>query len=310
MAANTIVLITGANTGLGLETVRSLLQSPGKTYTILLGGRSLEKATTAAKQVKDEFPQSQSVVTPVQIDVEDDQSINALFENLEQHHGRLDVLINNAGEASVPIIRAAPLVSSSSHQSSIKGLTLTLMLSCASTGGQLEPKMSSGELTMRQMWNKSWDVNVTGTYILTYTLIPLLLKSSDPRLLFITSGTATLTESTNPAVIVNQSPGEKGWPKTNRGLTGLGIPAYRASKTGMNMMMREWVRVLKDDNVKVWCVSPGFLATGLGFGNPERLKQLGALDPSVGAGVVRDVVDGLRDQDVGSVVRKDGVQPW
>ncbi|KIW75845.1 hypothetical protein Z517_10590 [Fonsecaea pedrosoi CBS 271.37] len=273
MAANTIVLITGANTGLGLETVRSLLQSPGKTYTILLGGRSLEKATTAAKQVKDEFPQSQSVVTPVQIDVEDDRSINALFENLEQHHGRLDVLINNAG-------------------------------------GQLEPRMSSGELTMRQMWNKSWDVNVTGTYILTYTLIPLLLKSSDPRLLFITSGTATLTESTNPAVIVNQSPGEKGWPKTNRGLTGLGIPAYRASKTGMNMMMREWVRVLKDDNVKVWCVSPGFLATGLGFGNPERLKQLGALDPSVGAAVVRDVVDGLRDQDVGSVVRKDGVQPW
>ncbi|OQU99623.1 hypothetical protein CLAIMM_05234 [Cladophialophora immunda] len=273
MAHSTTVLITGANTGLGLETVRSLLQSANKTYTILLGGRSLEKATIAAKQVKGEVPQSQSEVVPVQIDVEDDQSIKNLFESLEKDYGRLDVLVNNAGS-------------------------------------QFDLKLSSGELTMRQVWNKSWDVNVTGTYVLTYTLIPLLLKSSDPRLLFITSGTSTLGESTNPAVIVNHSPANKGWPKAGGGFAGVGIPAYRSSKTGLNMMMREWVRVLKEDNVKVWCVSPGMLATGLGLGNPERLKQLGALDPSIGAGVVKDVVEGKRDEDVGSVVRRDGIQPW
>ena len=45
---------------------------------------------------------------------------------------------------------------------------------------------------MREMWNKTWDVNVTGTYILTHSLMPLILASSDPRILFLTSGTATL----------------------------------------------------------------------------------------------------------------------
>lgn len=161
---------------------------------------------------------------------------------------------------------------------------------------------------MREMWNHSWNVNTTGTYILTHTLIPLLLKSSDPRLIFITSGTATLGESDNLAIKVNHSPA-KGWPKASGGLGPLGVPAYRASKTGMNMMMREWVRLLKEDGVKSWCVSPGLLATGLG-GDPEKLKQMGALDPSIGANVVKDVVEGARDQDVGMAVRKAGIQPW
>ncbi len=81
---------------------------------------------------------------------------------------------------------------------------------------------------MREMWNKSWNVNTTSTYILTHTLMPLLLKSSDPRLIFITSGTSTLAETTNTALAVNRSPAE-GWPKQS-----LGVPAYRSSKTGMN----------------------------------------------------------------------------
>ena len=163
---------------------------------------------------------------------------------------------------------------------------------------------------MREMWNKSWDVNVTGTHILTSTFIPLLLKSPDPRMLFITSGTSTLTESTNLAVPVNKSPEDKGWPKDTQGFPGLGIPAYRASKTGLNMMMREWVRVLKEDGVKCWCVSPGMLATGLGIGDPDRLRSMGALEPSVGADFIRSVVEGESDGDVGLAVRKAGVQPW
>ena len=156
---------------------------------------------------------------------------------------------------------------------------------------------------MREMWNKSWNVNTTGTNILTHTFVPLLLKSSDPRLIFITSGTATLGESENTVIKLNQSP-IKGWPKQQ-----MAIPAYRSSKTGMNMMMREWRRILKEDGVKVWCVSPGFLATGLG-GDQEMLKKMGAQDPSLGGNFIREVVEGVRDEDVGKVVRRDGVQPW
>lgn len=75
-------------------------------------------------------------------------------------------------------------------------------------------------------------------------------------------------------------------------------------------MLREWVRLFKDDGVKCWAVSPGMLATGLGMGDPEFLKKLGALDPSVGADFVRSVVEGERDADVGLCVRKAGIQPW
>ena len=156
---------------------------------------------------------------------------------------------------------------------------------------------------MREMWNKSWEVNTTGTHILTHTFVPLLLKSLDPRLIFITSGTSTLAESENASIKLNQSP-TKGWPKQAYGIT-----AYRSSKTGMNMMMREWTRILREDGVKVWCISPGFLATGLG-GGQEVNKQMGAQDPTVGANFVRDVIEGAQDEDVGKVVRRDGIQPW
>jgi hypothetical protein len=131
---------------------------------------------------------------------------------------------------------------------------------------------------MREMWNKSWNVNTTGTNILTHTIVPLLLKSSDPRLIFITSGTSTLAEHGGEKLAIDKSPG-KGWPKQ-----GFSIPAYRSVKTGMNMM-REWARILKEDGVKVCCISPGFLATGLG-GNTEMLKKMGALDPSIGASFI------------------------
>ncbi|KAK9243113.1 hypothetical protein V1506DRAFT_545386 [Lipomyces tetrasporus] len=265
MASNPIILITGANTGLGLETVKALLRSP-KAYTILLGGRSLNNANAAAKEVQAEFPRSPSVVKAIQVDIEDDDSISKAFDHVDNEYGRVDVLINNAG-------------------------------------GQFDQQFQFGNMTMREMWNKSWNINTTGTCILTHTFVSLLLKSSDPRLIFITSGMSTLAESDNASIKLNQSPA-KGWPKKEPA-----VAAYRSSKTGMNMMMREWTRILREDGVKVWCISPGFLATGLG-GNQDMNKQMGGLDPSIGANFVRDVVEGARDQDTGKVVRQDGVQPW
>ena len=83
---------------------------------------------------------------------------------------------------------------------------------------------------MRQMWNQSWNINTTGTQIMTYTFVPLLLKAANPRLLFITSGTSTLAGTENMALAVNRIP-PKGWPKSS-----FAIPAYQSSKTGMNMM--------------------------------------------------------------------------
>lgn len=153
------------------------------------------------------------------------------------------------------------------------------------------------------MWNTSWNVNVSGTQILTSTFIPLLLQGSNSRLLFITSGTSSLAGIENQALAVNQYP-PKGWPKT-----AFAIPAYRSAKTGLNMLMREWHKTLHEDGVKVFAISPGFLATGLG-GHTELLKKMGADDPEVAGPFIRSVIEGERDNDAGKVLLKDSIQPW
>jgi NADP-dependent 3-hydroxy acid dehydrogenase YdfG len=97
MSSNPIILITGANTGLGFETVKSLCQSP-KAYTILLGGRSIEKANAAAERAQKEFPKSASIIKIVQVDIEDDDSISQAFEHVASQYGQVDILVNNAGK--------------------------------------------------------------------------------------------------------------------------------------------------------------------------------------------------------------------
>lgn len=75
------------------------------------------------------------------------------------------------------------------------------------------------------------------------------------------------------------------------------------------MLMLEWHRILKGDGVKVFAISPGLLATGLG-GDTEFLKRMGAADPSVAGPFIRNVVEGERDGDVGKVLTRDGIQGW
>ncbi|OCK79146.1 putative short chain dehydrogenase [Lepidopterella palustris CBS 459.81] len=265
-----IVLITGANTGLGFQIVRALCGS-NKTYNILLAGRSLVKAQQAVRSATEDFPFSRSKLWPIQVDIEDDDSIHRVFDEIQTKFGRLDALVNNAG-------------------------------------AQLDQQLALGSMTMRQMWNQSWNVNTVGAQIMTSVFIPLLLQSNNPRLLFITSGTSTLNGTENRTLAVNKYP-PKGWPKNNFDGNSFSVPAYRSSKTGMNMMMREWYRMLKEDGVKVWCVSPGFLATGLG-GNQEANKNMGAGDPAEAGNFVKSVLEGYRDGDVGKVILRDGVQPW
>ena len=159
-------------------------------------------------------------------------------------------------------------------------------------------------MSIREVWNQTYDVNVSGTHVMTHVFAPLLLKSSDPRLIFLTSGLAQLeTMSKMYYAPPSQSPSPAGWPKPPQFFPN----AYRSSKTALNMMMLTWHWYLKADGVKVWSISPGLLATGLG-GDAELLKKLGAGDPSIGGNLIKDVIEGQRDKDVGKVVNKDGTQ--
>ncbi|OIW28196.1 putative short chain dehydrogenase/reductase [Coniochaeta ligniaria NRRL 30616] len=93
----TVILITGASSGIGLETVLALAQT-SSSFEILLGSRSVEKGTKALDDLRSANGQSlKGNISVVQIDVTDQKSITAAKQWVETKYGRLDVLINNAG---------------------------------------------------------------------------------------------------------------------------------------------------------------------------------------------------------------------
>lgn len=85
-----------ANTSLSFEMIKALCSSE-QAYEVLVGGRSLVNAEQAANAVKRGFPSTRSRAWPVQIDIEDDEPIQTIFEEVQTKFGRLDALVNNAG---------------------------------------------------------------------------------------------------------------------------------------------------------------------------------------------------------------------
>ncbi|OQD66289.1 hypothetical protein PENDEC_c054G01408 [Penicillium decumbens] len=271
MTYNQSVLITGGNAGLGLEIVKALAQE-STSFNIIIGSRDIAKGEEAVNQVQKEVPDSPSTMDVIGIDVLSDDSIRSAVDQIASKYGKLDTLVNNAG-------------------------------------GNFDHAIQAGDLSARDGWNLTWNTNVTGAHVSTAMFVPLLLKSANPRLLFMTSGTSPLIDTERmdaQYAMINAHP-EAGWPKPH---TLNPTEAYRSSKTGLNMMMRQWYRILKNDNVKVFAVSPGFLATGLAGIGAETLKKLGALDPSVGGHFVKDVVLGKRDADEGKAINSQGIQAW
>lgn len=88
--------MTGGNNGIGYETVKALVQSD-RTYRVLMGSRSLEKARLAIETIHKECPKSTSTVEALQVDITSDDSIEKAFEQVKAGPGRIDTLVNNAG---------------------------------------------------------------------------------------------------------------------------------------------------------------------------------------------------------------------
>ncbi|KAH9121157.1 hypothetical protein AeMF1_007011 [Aphanomyces euteiches] len=93
-----VYFVTGANKGLGYETVRILAEKFGDQAVVLLGTRSLkngEDAIAKMKQVNSSFDYAN--VQLVEIDVSKKESIQAAADFVKGKYGHLHVLINNAG---------------------------------------------------------------------------------------------------------------------------------------------------------------------------------------------------------------------
>jgi len=89
---STIVLITGANQGIGFEIAKKLAREH-PDYHVLLGSRNPSRGLEAASKLQAE----NLSVEAITIDVCSDSSIATAAKLVEEKFGKLDVLINNAG---------------------------------------------------------------------------------------------------------------------------------------------------------------------------------------------------------------------
>jgi NAD(P)-dependent dehydrogenase (short-subunit alcohol dehydrogenase family) len=86
-----VALVTGANTGIGFEAVRGLLQ---KGLTVYLAARDTAKGEAATAELA-----SEGDVRFVRIDTTDESTFQPALDRIEAEQGKLDVLVNNAGAA-------------------------------------------------------------------------------------------------------------------------------------------------------------------------------------------------------------------
>lgn len=83
-----VVVITGASSGLGAETARHLAREGAK---VVLGARRMDRLAALAG----ELGLAQDAV--VKVDVTDRAQVKALVDHAVGTHGRVDVILNNAG---------------------------------------------------------------------------------------------------------------------------------------------------------------------------------------------------------------------
>jgi len=146
-------LITGANKSIGFETARQLLQ---QGYYVYIGSRDIKKGEEAVSQLKLEGLNN---VAPIEIDVDNIESIQAAGTLLAKKIKVLDILINNAG-----------------------------------ISGTMHPALETDINVFRQVF----ETNFFGVITVTQTFMDLLKQSAAPRIVNVTSGLGSLTLHNDP----------------------------------------------------------------------------------------------------------------
>ncbi|CDH31645.1 SDR family NAD(P)-dependent oxidoreductase [Xenorhabdus bovienii] len=143
------------------------------------------------------------------LDVTDPESIKSAANLLLSTNTTLDVLINNAGVF-------------------------------------LDSIQKPSETSLDDI-HKSLTVNLVGPWLITQAFLPLLSRSEEARLIFLSTDLAALSQAADPHSKYNRIEG----------------PAYRASKAALNMLALQWAKEFRDSKISVSVCSPGWCRTDL-----------------------------------------------
>src|ERR1700755_66295 len=140
-----IALVTGASRGIGYATARALARAGAHIIAVARTQGGLE-------ELDDHIRKDGGTATLVPLDMTDLDGIARLGAALNERHGKLDILVGNAGVAG--------------------------------------PSSPLGHIDMKP-WNDVMAVNVTANFQLIRCMEPLLKRSDAGRAVFITSGAAS-----------------------------------------------------------------------------------------------------------------------
>jgi NAD(P)-dependent dehydrogenase (short-subunit alcohol dehydrogenase family) len=146
---------------------------------------------------------------------------------------------------------------------------------------------------LAEQMREVFEVNTIGQVIMTEAFRPLLAKSKDARLIFVSTSLSSISLRLQPD-----------WASYN-----VPVAPYRVSKAALNMWAACAAKEGKEQGIRVWTVHPGLVATNLS-GNKEAMKQMGAGTSEVSAQTILSIIEGRRDADIGKLIHKDGVHPW
>ena len=92
-----VAVVTGANSGLGLQTTRGLATAGAR---VVMACRSRDRGQQALETLQAELPGAELDLR--ELDLADLSSVRAFAEGLGRDHERVDILVNNAGVMAIP----------------------------------------------------------------------------------------------------------------------------------------------------------------------------------------------------------------
>lgn len=95
MATPQVVLVTGASSGFGRSTAESLARAG---HVVVAGMRAVDGRNAANRAALDDLAAAERLqVRAVELDVQSQRSVDDAVEDVVREHGRIDVLVQNAG---------------------------------------------------------------------------------------------------------------------------------------------------------------------------------------------------------------------